>query len=105
MRSRDRCKGDYMKEPIHSVLHDVAIGIDATGMRREIDSMGEIEVPADRYWGAQTQRSLVHLAIGEDRMPKRVHHAYGCVKKRSGTGQCRGRKITAMESAGDHARR
>ena len=81
MRSRDRCKGDYMKEPIHSVLHDVAIGIDATGMRREIDSMGEIEVPADRYWGAQTQRSLVHFAIGEDRMPKRVYHAYGYVKK------------------------
>ena len=34
--------------------------------------MGEIEVPADRYWGAQTQRSLVHFAIGDDRMPKRV---------------------------------
>jgi len=62
-------------------LHDVAIGIDATGMRRETDSMGEIEVPADRYWGAQTQRSLVHFAIGDDRMPKRVYHAYGHVKK------------------------
>jgi len=43
--------------------------------------MGEIEVPADRYWGAQTQRSLVHFSIGDDRMPKRVYHAYGYVKK------------------------
>ena len=33
------------------------------------------------YWGAQTQRSLVHFAIGDDRMPKRVYHAYGYVKK------------------------
>src|ERR1700758_1992372 len=43
--------------------------------------MGGIDVPADRYWGAQTQRSLVHFAIGDDRMPKRVYHAYGYVKK------------------------
>ena len=43
--------------------------------------MGEIEVPADRYWGAQTQRSLVHFSIGDDRTPKRVYQAYGYVKK------------------------
>jgi fumarate hydratase class II len=65
----------------HPTLHDVPIGIDATGERRETDSMGAIDVPADRYWGAQTQRSLVHFSIGDDRMPKRVYHAYGYVKK------------------------
>ena len=43
--------------------------------------MGAIDVPADRYWGAQTQRSLIHFSIGDDRMPKRVYHAYGYVKK------------------------
>ena len=59
----------------------VPVGIHATGYRRESDSMGEIEVPANRYWGAQTQRSLVHFAIGDDRMPKQVYHAYGYVKK------------------------
>jgi fumarate hydratase class II len=59
----------------------VPIGIDASGTRRETDSMGEIEVPADRYWGAQTQRSLIHFSIGNDRMPKEVYHAYGYVKK------------------------
>ncbi|WP_232234617.1 lyase family protein [Actinoplanes sp. N902-109] len=43
--------------------------------------MGDIEVPATHYWGAQTQRSLVHFSIGDDRMPKAVYHAYGYVKK------------------------
>src|SRR5690242_14040636 len=62
-------------------IRDVPIGIEAAGLRRETDSMGEIEVPADRYWGAQTQRSLVHFSIGDDRMPKRLYHAYGYVKK------------------------
>src|SRR5271163_2803494 len=70
-----------MNGQIHPVLHDIPIGIDATGMRRETDSMGEITVSADRYWGAQTERSLIHFAIGDDRMPKRVYHAYGYVKK------------------------
>ena len=60
---------------------DLPIGLDATGMRREFDSLGDVEVPADRYWGAQTQRSLQHFNIGHDRMPKQVYHAYGYVKK------------------------
>jgi fumarate hydratase class II len=62
-------------------MHALPVGIHATGTRRETDSMGAIEVPADRYWGAQTQRSLVHFSIGDDRMPKAVYHAYGTVKK------------------------
>ena len=62
-------------------LLDVPIGLRATGTRREFDSMGEVEVPADRYWGSQTQRSLQHFSIGDDRMPKAVYHAYGFVKK------------------------
>src|ERR1700726_77955 len=70
-----------MNNQTHPILRDIPIGIDATGQRHETDSMGGIDVPADRYWGAQTQRSLVHFSIGEDRMPKRVYHAYGYVKK------------------------
>jgi fumarate hydratase class II len=62
-------------------IHDVPIGIDATGTRTETDSLGAVDVPADHYWGAQTQRSLVHFDIGDDRMPKPVYHAYGYVKK------------------------
>ena len=57
------------------------VGLDVTGMRQEFDSLGKVEVPADRYWGAQTQRSLEHFNIGHDRMPKQVYHAYGYVKK------------------------
>lgn len=60
---------------------DIPIGLDATGMRTEFDSLGKVQVPADRYWGAQTQRSLQHFNIGHDRMPKEVYHAHGYVKK------------------------
>jgi fumarate hydratase class II len=49
--------------------------------RVEFDSMGQVKVPADRLWGAQTQRSLIHFSIGNDRMPIEVYHAYGYVKK------------------------
>ena len=51
------------------------------GVRIESDSMGTVEVPADRYWGAQTQRSLKHFSIGDDRMPLEVVHAFGILKK------------------------
>jgi fumarate hydratase, class II len=70
-----------MTDEVHFELRDLPIGIVATGVRHETDSMGGIAVPADRYWGAQTQRSLIHFSIGNDRMPKRVYHAYGYVKK------------------------
>src|SRR6266853_1722750 len=49
--------------------------------RIEPDSMGEIEVPADKYWGAQTQRSLLHFNIGDDRMPREMIRALGILKK------------------------
>lgn len=49
--------------------------------RLESDSMGTIDVPADKYWGAQTQRSLEHFAIGNDVMPKELIHAFGILKK------------------------
>jgi fumarate hydratase class II len=49
-------------------------------VRRERDAMGEIEVPAERYWGAQTQRASTHFAIGEERMPLALVRALGTVK-------------------------
>lgn len=48
--------------------------------RIETDSMGEIEVPAENYWGAQTERSLHHFNIGKDLMPIEVVHAFGILK-------------------------
>ncbi|HUA00235.1 MAG TPA: hypothetical protein VMB02_07895, partial [Candidatus Aquilonibacter sp.] len=49
--------------------------------RTESDSMGKIEVPADRYWGAQTARSLIHFDIGTDTMPPELIRALGILKK------------------------
>jgi fumarate hydratase class II len=49
--------------------------------RIETDSMGEIEVPADRYYGAQTARSLIHFKIGGERMPREMIWAFGILKK------------------------
>src|SRR5688572_13438274 len=49
--------------------------------RIETDSMGSIEVAADRYWGAQTERSLHHFNIGGDRMPREMIRALGILKK------------------------
>ena len=49
--------------------------------RTETDSIGPIEVPTDAYWGAQTQRSLINFAIGQERMPLAVLHALALIKK------------------------
>src|SRR2546427_10398510 len=58
-------------------------GPSLTEVRMESDSMGSIEVPADKYWGAQTQRSLHHFSIGgpTERMPVEVVRAFGILKK------------------------
>src|SRR5450432_3795109 len=52
-----------------------------TSTRTESDSMGKIEVPANVYWGAQTQRSLLHFDIGRDVMPPELIRAFGILKK------------------------
>ena len=49
--------------------------------RTETDSMGAIAVQSDRYWGAQTQRSLMYFAIGQDKMPTELIRAFGILKK------------------------
>ena len=54
-----------------------------TDVRIESDTMGRIEVPADRYWGAQTQRSLQNFKIGGERMPRSIIRAMGIIKHAS----------------------
>ena len=49
--------------------------------RVEQDSLGSVNVPADKLWGAQTQRSLEHFSIGDDLMPREMIPAYAIVKK------------------------
>jgi fumarate hydratase class II len=50
-------------------------------VRKETDSLGEVDVPADKLWGAQTQRSLEHFRIGEDLIPREMVTAYAILKK------------------------
>jgi fumarate hydratase class II len=70
-------------------------------MRTESDSMGTIEVPADRYWGAQTERSLRHFAIGDpvaDRMPVEVIRAFGILKKAAAVANADGGRLSAEKA-------
>src|SRR6201987_3508303 len=51
------------------------------GIRKETDSLGEVGVPSDKLWGAQTQRSLEHFSIGQDLIPREMITAYATLKK------------------------
>src|SRR6202167_1108694 len=51
------------------------------GTRKETDSLGEVDVPAEKLWGAQTQRSLEHFSIGTDLIPREMIAAYAVLKK------------------------
>ena len=55
--------------------------VSVTKVRREADSLGVVEVPADKLWGAQTQRSLEHFSIGQDLIPREMITAYATLKK------------------------
>jgi fumarate hydratase class II len=56
-----------------------------TSMRTETDSLGKVEVPGDKLWGAQTQRSLEHFSIGRDLIPREMITAYATLKKGAAT--------------------
>src|SRR6266851_2557105 len=74
--------GDYFT-PLGVVLTPL-IGVRERSMnefRRETDSLGVVEVPADQLWGAQTQRSLEHFSIGQDLIPREMITAYATLKK------------------------
>jgi fumarate hydratase class II len=64
-----------------------------TDTRKETDSHGEVDVPADRLWGAQTQRSLLHFSIGRDLMPREMITAYAVLKKAAASANHRGRRL------------
>ena len=76
-----------------------------TDTRVETDSMGAIEVPADRYWGAQTARSLHHFPIGDDRMPVPADPGHRRAEGGLGPGQRRSGQAVAGEVGADRRRR
>ena len=57
-------------------------------LRKEHDSMGEILVPCDKYWGAQTQRSFENFRIGTEKMPPEVISAFAILKKSAAQANC-----------------
>jgi fumarate hydratase, class II len=61
--------------------------------RKESDSLGVVEVPADKLWGAQTQRSLEHFSIGTDLMPREMITAYAILKKAAATANHAGKRL------------
>lgn len=60
------------------------VGASLRDFRKETDSLGEVRVPADKLWGAQTQRSLEHFSIGKDLIPREMIAAYAVLKKAAG---------------------
>ena len=64
-----------------------------TEFRKETDSLGEVDVPADRLWGAQTQRSLEHFSIGKDLIPREMITAYAILKKAAANANYAGKRL------------
>ena len=62
-------------------------------IRTEVDSLGEVAVPADKLWGAQTQRSLEHFSIGKDLIPREMITAYAILKKAAATANHAGKRL------------
>ena len=62
-------------------------------MRKETDSLGVVEVPADKLWGAQTQRSLEHFSIGQDLIPREMINAYAILKKAAAIANHDGKRL------------
>src|ERR1700750_2854956 len=65
------------------------------GMRKETDSIGVVEVPAEKLWGAQTQRSLEHFSIGHDLIPREMIAAYATLKKAAANANYAGQRLDA----------
>jgi fumarate hydratase, class II len=70
---------DHRRVPIFPAVERERFGMGQT--RKEADTFGPIDVPAERYWGAQTQRSIENFRIGVERMPRPLIHALGLIKK------------------------
>jgi fumarate hydratase class II len=64
-----------------------------SNMRQETDSLGVVEVPSDKLWGAQTQRSLEHFSIGKDLIPREMITAYAILKKAAAAANHAGKRL------------
>src|SRR3979411_817414 len=76
---------DHKSEQSHAPSGAELLNDPVLDMRQESDSLGVVEVPADKLWGAQTQRSLEHFSIGKDLIPREMITAYAILKKAAAT--------------------
>src|SRR5579871_3193456 len=70
-----------------------------TKTRKETDSLGVVEVPANKLWGAQTQRSLEHFSIGKDLIPREMITAYATLKKAAANANYAGNRLDNQRHA------
>src|SRR5689334_22090929 len=70
-----------------------ASGNNMADIRKETDSLGEVDVPGDKLWGAQTQRSLEHFSIGKDLIPREMITAYATLKKGAANANFAGKRL------------
>ena len=70
-----------------------SVGTSLQNFRKETDSLGEVQVPADKLWGAQTQRSLEHFSIGKDLIPREMVAAYAVLKKAAAHANHAGKRL------------
>ena len=73
-----------------AAVNDVSV----VGIRKETDSLGEVDVPSDKLWGAQTQRSLLHFSIGQALIPREMIHSYVILKKAAAIANYAGQRLT-----------
>src|SRR3989441_1881090 len=70
-----------------------------TAVRKEFDSLGEVDVPADKLWGAETQRSLEHFSIGHDLIPREMITSYATLKKAAANANHAGGRLDDQRHA------
>jgi fumarate hydratase, class II len=75
------------------VENNMSTGTSLQTFRKETDSLGEVQVPADKLWGAQTQRSLEHFSIGKDLIPREMIEAYAVLKKAAANANHAGKRL------------
>src|ERR1700689_5108966 len=87
------CVLSIRREKVMSAISNVTV----LGVRKETDSLGEVDVPAEKLWGAQTQRSLEHFNIGKDLIPREMIAAYATLKKAAANANHDGKRLGDLQ--------
>src|ERR1700680_4793296 len=86
-------KSEIQDTQLKDTREKPGVALNGDRWRVENDSLGEVKVPADRLWGAQTQRSLEHFSIGQDLIPREMISAYAILKKAAANANHVGKRL------------